>query len=296
MQLLDITVREDWEAIGKQTVLENTRVWRWALTAVVLAAALSVLAVFVPALQPYRYYLQLVVAPLVPLILAFGVQRHFATDEPQTLRRVWIALLGGLALLVGAAVTLDQVSMFPVTANTPLPLWFVGALGIYCWGVVAWVYRRRPTFMRRIGFVFANWPGNFSLGAAIGAIFGFHVLITFGFIPMSTWIDFIWTLVYLAGLRSLSEEVLFRGLGLHVLVEGMGLSLGAAMLRLALLAALVYAAPAIGSPNPVAGVCYLVYGVVMSPVLVLLRFRRRSLVPSFAGNLVFGLFILPLVL
>lgn len=294
MQLLKITVRDDWEAIGQQKLLENTRVWRWMLIAGVLAVIISVLAVLTPALQPYRAYLQLVLAPFLPLILTFNVQAHYLGDTGRTARRTWVAKLGSFLLLSAIAIVLAQSEA--LTTQFPFPWWFLVLMGAFTWGVFTSIYRGRKATLQRIGFVFDRWPADALLGASIGAIVGFHVLITFGIVRAPDWRELAWVLGYLLGLRILSEEVLLRGLGLHVLMSGMGLSLSQAMMRLALLAALFYAAFVVGNPNPLAAVVYLVYGVVYSLVLVLLRFKRRSLVSSFAANLVFSLFLVPLVL
>lgn len=294
MQLFEITVREDWEAVGQQRLRENTRVWRWMLVAVVISVIISVLAALAPALQPYRAYVQLVLVPFLPLILAFNVQAYYSGDTLRTAYRAWAVKLGGLLLLSVVAIALAQSQAS--TTSFPFPFWFLLALAVFTWGVVAWLYRRRTATLQRIGFVFDRWPADLVLGACIGAVFGFHVLITFGIVRAPDWGELAWVLCYLLGLRVLSEEVLLRGLGLHVLMNGMGLSLSQAIMRLASLSALVYASLLAGSLTPLASLLYLAYGVALSPALVVLRYRRRSLVPSFAANLVFSLFVAPLIL
>lgn len=296
MQLLDITVRKDWEAIGAQSILENTRVWRWMLVAVVLAAGISVVAVLLPVLLPYRAYLQLVAAPMVPLIMAYAALARYSSNGRGSYRLVWLTYLVAFTLLVAASITTTRFFPPAQPSDTPLPLWFIGGLAVLNWWVVVWAYRRQPTRMRSVGFITAKWPVNVVAGGMIGAAFGLHLLFSIGVTTLPSWGEYVWVVVYLTGLRILSEEILFRGIGMYVLMQGMGLSLGQTLWRLALLSALVYAVPALVSASPLAALWYLGYGIVLSAVLAILRYKRGSLVPSFACNLMFGLFVLPVVI
>ncbi|MDW8318372.1 MAG: hypothetical protein RMN53_11095 [Anaerolineae bacterium] len=289
MHLLDITVRQDWEAIARQRFGESMAIWRWSLGVVGTLVGVVLLVSLVPWLVPWKGYLLFLAIPTAPLLLAFGVLFRLV---PQA---------RGLLMRVGAVQSVLVTGMVLLSVNqgwagqVPLPLWLVAGVGALNWATVALFYRRLPVEMESVGFRPRRWLLDGLTGGVVGLGFGLHLLFASGVTRVAPWQHYGWSLVYLLGIRALSEELLVHGLGVRVLVDGMGLGLGQTALRLMLLSGMFNALLVIGSPAPLLAILHLLYSVLLSPIVTLMRFRRLSLAPALAANVAFNGLVLPLI-
>lgn len=288
MYLLDIAVRKDWEAVARQRFAESLAIWRWSVGVVGGSIGVVLLVALAPGLAPLRSYFQFLLVPLAPLGVAFAVLYHYTPQARALLIRVGV----GLSLtIVGLTVLSARLGW---TEDTPLPWWMTIGIAALNWGTIALFCRRFPDLMHTAGFTSRGWLLHALTGGVVGLGFGLHLLFAAGVTRTAPPTHYLWSLVYLAGLRSLSEELLVRGLGVRVLMDGMGLSLGQTVLRLMLLSGMINALLVIGSPIPVLALLHLVYSLLLSPIFTVMRVRRQSLAPALAGNVAFNLSVLSL--
>lgn len=288
MYLLDIAVRKDWEAVARQRFAESLAIWRWSVGVVGGSIGLVLVVALAPELAPFRTYFRFLLVPLAPLGLALGVLFHYTPQARGLLIRVGV----GLSLATAGLTLLS--ARLGWTGDTPLPWWTTVGIAALNWGTIALVCRRFPALMHTAGFTSQGWLLHAFTGGVIGLGFGLHLLFAAGVTRVAPPTHYLWSLVYLAGLRSLSEELLVRGIGVRVLMDGMGLTLEQTVLRLMLLSGMINALLVIGSPAPVLALLHLIYSLPLSAIFTLMRVRRQSLVPALVGNVAFNLLLLPL--
>lgn len=299
MHLVDTKVRRDWHEITEQLAAEHARLWRM-IQGVVLVALLTVILVTALATpEPYRTYVYWL-APfgLYMLVVVWFIAR--SAEERLSRFRV-VALYGGMVVLVGAAL-----AVWPVVGPSqlvagdrnlwPVPLWAVSVLAVGNWLVIWWARRSRPGALQHLRLSSQQPMLDLVIGGGVGAAFGFHFMITLNFRQAVSWPVVLWAVVYLVGVRSLSEELLFRGLGYHVLFERLDQSLAGTVVRVAAWSTLPLAILLLGSRDLIPGLWILAYSVALSVLATYLRNRRQSTIPGLAASFVFGLFAITVVM
>lgn len=298
MHLLDTVVRRDWHQITEQLVAEHARVWRLIQGAVLLAVLAVVVAIALAMPQPYRAYVQwLVPYCLFMLVVVWFIARP-AEGRPSSFRA--LVLYGGFLALIAAALAAWPVGQNQVVIDDrsrwPVPLWAVAVLAVGNWLVIWWAHRRRPGALQALSLSSQQPMLDLIIGGGVGAAFGFHFMIALGFREAGSWSVGLWSAIYLVGVRSLGEELLFRGLGYHVLFERLNQSLIPTVVRLVVWSTLPLAALLFGDQDITPELWIVVYSAVLSVTVTYLRYRRQSTLPCLAANVVFGMFAITVVL
>lgn len=300
-QLLEIKVRQDWQEIAQTLSDQRSRLWRAAEIALI-AVSLIVLcdALLFPA-SPWHDVLRTVLfTSLLWLFPLWTIYRHCGSSAVATALRLLAALLLLLAAVVIAYATIpsgaDQQSWLGM-----LPILAIPAI---TWGLLFAIRQRYPVQVRLLGLTFEGWPTNILIGATAGLLLGLHLLLTTSLFPalrsqvMPAPALLLWAVCFRVGISALGEELFYRGMGYHLLYDGALHSLLPALARLTLLSLPIYLVLILDSQIEAIApaLLLLAYGIALSALATLLRHYQRSLLPSLACNVVFGLFLILLLM
>jgi hypothetical protein len=298
--LVDVTVRQDWQAIALEITGQRRRLWRVAEVALL---SVTILVVTAAKLWPGWPWLGALEALLFTAVFWLLPLTYIFRSVGLSLAAIILRLLAAsLLLLTGAAI------VYATIPDNGAPSFWPGALPVLLVPIITWsllftIRERYPIPVRLLGMTFEHWPINVAIGAAAGLVLGLHLLLISGWLlalePQSLPDPalLLWALAFRLGLSALGEELFLRGLGYSVIQGGQGTSLLATLVRIALLNLLIYLLPLLNSqPSPVASALLLAYGAAFAVTATLLRYIQRSLLPSLACNVVFSLFLIVLLL
>ncbi len=300
MQYLRLLVRQNWQIIKEETRAENLRLWRNLQSLVILSSVLFLGVDLLPGGWPSFE---------VPWVMATGVIYFLITAwfvlRNQNIRKLYLSL--GFILLVAMAML--GWYTFPAPAFLAEPIGngqAAGAGGLVLFSplilvgsaiLLAGALKVVPDQINRLGLKVKNLPDNVFLGTLGGGTLALHLLVTTLYVPSishTSWSDWrliLWTVVIQAGLVSLGEELLFRGVGFSLLSVELNLNFWQVAAQITFLNSLVYLVQILHSPNLVFGLLILFYRAVLSLGNVYLRFRQDSLIPCWTSNLVFSVVI-----
>lgn len=298
--LVDVTVRQDWQAIAQEIAGQRQRLWRAAVAALV---AVTILAFATAGLWPGWPWRGALEAVLFTAIFWLFPLYYVFRSVGLSLAAVILRLLAAALLLpIGVAI------VYTTIPDNGDPSFWPGALTVLLvptitWSLVFAIRRRYPIPLRLLGMTFERWPINVAIGAVAGLVLSLHLLL------ISSWLLvrelqglpepalLLWAFSFRLGLSALGEELFLRGLGYSVIQGSQGRSLLGTLVQIALLNLLIFLVPLLNSqPSPFASVLLLAYGAAFAVTATLLRYTQRSLLPSLACNVVFSLFLIVLLL
>lgn len=302
LQLLDITVRPDWRELMQQAEVQRLRIWRAIETAVAGLALVALISRLILPQQPWSNFVRVgLFASLFWMLPLWTLlrSRHEVGAAMERVTRWWAPILAASAI---AAIT--QPGALPAEAGAVfvwLPLLAV-AIPCLTWAILRQVRRAFPIQSGQLGVITAAWPSHLALGVLAGCALGLHLWLTARFLPDLTWPDgpvglrLLWALCYLAGLMSMGQELLLRGLAYDAVLAGRKDTFILPAAKIVLLNLLIYTAWLALLPgiSLIWIVWLLVYGAVLACVATWLRHREQSLLPGLAANVVFGLFSMTL--
>jgi hypothetical protein len=300
MQLLRTTVRRNWQDIAYDQTSEKASLWR----TIQVVAILSVLAVLLLSLAdipwPWQDLLRSIasfsVFCILPLWHVYRQQNH---------ARRLILLTSVLFLAIAAIGSLTRpvpMQMAAAGARSPWPVGLSVLVLATSWLILAWSYRAFPSRMRQLGITPVGWILNLILGAAVGGILGFHLLLSADFLPgskslqMPAWPVAIWIICYYAGFQSMAEELLFRGLSLPILSEGLRHPFWKAAVYITFLNLLIYLVWI--QYSWYAGIWFwlVAYRTILYLANAFLRQRQKSVLAGLTASVVFHLFVAAIVI
>jgi hypothetical protein len=291
MQFLRLLVRQNWQVFREETRAENLRLWRTLQSLVILSSVLFLGVDILPA-DWRSLELPWLLASVVVyfLITALFVLRNL------NIRKIYLAL--GFTLLAVMVFVAWYTSPSPFGASQQTQAdWLVLVSPVILAGsafLLANAERIIPDQLNRLGLNFKNLPYNFLLGVLAGGTLALHLLVTTLYVPnvshnsWTNWRLVFWTVVVQAGLVSLGEELLFRGVGFSLLDVDLNLNFWQVAAQITLLNSLVYLVQILHSPNLIIGLLILFYRATLSLINVYLRYRQDSLIPCWTSNLIFS--------
>lgn len=293
MQLLEIKVRDNWQAITHDSFAENAWLWRAVQITVVLSTLLVLLLMaFGAPTSISAIFRRLMLPTLLASIAFWGVIQTPAARHLVVRGTIIVFIVGTIAYLAVPSLQAEITRNAIYYWSTPISIVIAG-MGL---GSLFLVSQMFPNATYRLG-LHRNQSGMYALvGTAIGLALGFHLLLVISYVPDRTYVRLTlpiltWTFFYHAGLRSLSEELFFRGLAFHLLYHGMQKNIVETSIRIAVLNLLMYLVPASLTTNTAVGFWVIVYGTVLALVTTYLRFRQRSLIPALCCNVIFSMFL-----
>jgi hypothetical protein len=302
LQLLDVTVRRDWRDLMHQAEIQRLRIWRAVEIAVGAVTLLALIGRFASPQRPWidmlRVGLLAVLFWMLPLWTL--LRSHHAAGAALERAIAWFVPI--VAAIGIACITWPGVLFVETDAIfTWLPLLAV-TIPCLTWPILRQIGRRFPVQSGQLGLVSAAWPINLALGALAGCALGLHLWLTARFLPdlarpagpIGLWL--LWTACYLAGLMSLGQELLLRGLAYDAVLAGSRDTFIPAAAKIVLLNLLIYMAwlALLPGAKPIWMAWLLAYGAVLACLATWLRHRQQSLLPGVAASVVFGLFTVAL--
>lgn len=293
MQLLEYVVREDWQHLTQQMRKENERLWRSILGLAALSSLALVLLTLLRPPEVWRDACQIILSSCA--FIAFALWTAFRSEK-RAYSRASVAYL----FLVGAAIVGRTLRPQPGQGSDPFSVLstLLGSLTMLTsWIILFWAHRQQPEKTEQLGITPETWPVNLLLGVVIGTTLGAHLMLTRYFagrhhLHRPLWTTLLWHLCYHAGLRSLGEELLFRGLGFRLLYRGSNKNFWQAAARVSGINFLVYLIPSWPILSMELGIWVLPYLLVMMMVNAALRQWRQSLIPGLACSTAFNLVLL----
>lgn len=293
MQLLEIKVRDNWQAITQETFAENVSLWRTVQIAVVLSTLIVLLLMAFSIPGPVSAIFRRLVLPTVLASIAlWGIMRSVGAQQLILRGTVLVFAVGTLAYLIFPSLQAEIARGAVYHWASPISIMIAGmsAATLFMLG------RNYPNAFYQLGLHSDRSGLHILLGTIIGLALGFHLLLVTSYMPGTDYFRFtlptlIWSLLYHAGLRALSEELFFRGLGFHLLYRAMHKSFRETAVRITVLNVLIYLVPASLTTDTVVGFWVIVYGTVLALVTTFLRYRQRSLVSALSCNVVFSMFL-----
>lgn len=293
MQLVKYVVREDWRELTRHRVREHLWLWRGLQALVLLSTLASVSVFFLCPPQPWRDISYTVLSS--GLFIGFSLWTVFRPER----RSYSVALIATL-LLAGAAAA--GVMLRPRPGRTPDLveglLTIAGGLAmVSSWGILAWAHGQDQEDVEQLGLTGDRCIANALLGGAAGATLGAHLMVAGHFAGLTfqggaSWTVFVWQLAFWAGLRSLGQELLLRGVGFHVVRQELERSFWATAVPLAVLNVPAHLAAGSHILKGSVGPWIVGYIAVMALLNTALREWRGSLIACVACNVVFNAMVL----
>ena len=296
MQLLNTTVRRNWQEITRSVISQNAAIWRSARIVVTLSALMVLFAGLTDLAQPWRN----LYCNLLLFCCFFLFALWFAYRSRTDWRRP--ILLAGLVLVGVTAVfsyTCPLVAGQVVSRATSA--WLVG-LGVVAlcasWLVLVWSHSAFPDGMRRLGVSPDRLVVNAVIGAIAGGALGLHLALTTGLWPdafrlhVPTWSMLTQAFCYFAGLYALGQELLFRGLLLPLLADEMSYGFWKATWSLTGLNVLIYITLLAPSQSVIVALWLIVYCTLLVLINAFLRHRLGSVIPCIVCTVTFSMCIL----
>lgn len=293
MQLLDIKVRDNWQSITRETFAENVRLWRTVQIAVVLSTLMVLLLMAFGVPEPVSaIFRRLVLPTLLASIALWGVMRSVGAQRLVFRGTIIVFAVGILAyiMLPGLHIEMSQGAVY--RWSSPISIMIAGM----SFGVLYLVGQYFPNIFYQLGLHTDRFGISVLIGTIIGLALGFHLWLVTSYVPGVTYFRLslpvlIWSFFYQAGLRALSEELFFRGLGFHLLYRRMHRSFRETSVRIAILNVLMYLVPASLTTSTAIGFWVIIYGTVLALTTTFLRYYQRSLIPALSCNVVFSIFL-----
>jgi hypothetical protein len=298
MEKLNLIVRRDWQDLQFNRARENTRLWRLGQV-LILLSALAVFWVTLLRLPPLWQNLLRTALTWAPF-LTFFIWVQYRGEKPGL--RYFILVYLAFAGLCGLSAFFDP--RVPGGISRILPFWTVIAslvIPVLSWMLMIPAIRNFPHKAKRIGLHTNEWLPNALIGVLSGSALALHLLYTTSLLPPTAVarLEFsrsalFWSFSLLAGLWVPGEEIMSRGLAFRLLHQEAHNSFGNTTLRITLLNVLFYLVLALQTPSITLGVVTIVYRTALSLINVFLFYRRKSLVPCMASNLVFTFIMMQL--
>lgn len=257
MSLKDIYVHDDWEERARQDERSDQTRWRMALTTVALSILMALLIRNMPFWQDVREFLADGVAYASYLTVGAWAIAGPARGRTRLLSCLYVVVIAGL--LLGAVGTWQAATSEGVHRLAWLTV--VGTtLTIPGWSILAWVILKHRGETVSHGLGGTRWASRVLyglLGVSFIAVqlflsFSFSGLTMFGFRPPMPWV--LRHLTYTLGVRSIGEELLFRGILFRYLYRQRGKGFWSATLITLVLNLAIYGLqiPSTHSPGRVA--------------------------------------------
>lgn len=293
MQLLEIKVRDNWQSITQETFVENMQLWRIVQIAVILSTLIVLLLMAFSISGPVSAIFRRLVLPTVMVSMAlWGIMRN--ADAHQLILRgtVGVFTVGILAYLVVPGLQAEIARSAVYYWSTPISIAIAGM----SFAIFYLVGQHFPNVLSQLGLHSDRVGLSILLGTIIGLALGFHLLLVISYVPGAAYFHvtlpaLLWSLFYHVGLRALSEEIFFRGLGFHLLYHGMHRNFRETAVQITALNILMYLVPASLTSNTIIGFWVIIYGTVLALTTTFLRYHQRSLVPALSCNVVFSIFL-----
>jgi len=291
MQLFKFEVKPDWQEFDRRRTREYVQLWRSVQGLVVGSTALTILLLTVP--LPWQLEFAIRTSLSFVLFLAFSLWVVYQSQNHSLWR------LGGIVLLLLASSLIASYTLaWPpegrvseTTRYLPLPVAIL--VPVIGWSILAWSYRQFPIQMRRLGFYPEQWSINVLIGFMAGSIIGLHFLLSSLLLTgngghiLARAPQFIWTLLFQAGIAAIGSEFLLRGLGFQLLYEEEQNNFWSVAVRIALLDLLIYIVPMFHSAWSMTWVWFLLYQVAFSFIVTFMRYRRGSLIACIVCSVIF---------
>lgn len=297
--LLEITVRPDWRELTRQAEVQRLRTWRAVQMAVAGATVVVLLSRWAFPASPWPDLLYMALFSVIGWMLPLWTLQRARQGVRAALSQGVVVYLLLLAAILVAYVTRPMVAPPPAAGAPPsyLPLLAL-AIPALTWPVLRWMQRAFPTHSARLGLTRERWANQVIIGALAGVALGLHLLLAASWVsglpqvssPLA--LRLLWIFCYQAGLMSLGQELLLRGLAYDALVGGGANSFPMAAAKIVLLNLFVYLAGLAlwSSADLLSAAWLLAYGAALSLLATFLRHRQQSLLPGLAASVVFHLF------
>lgn len=291
MQLFNYEVRQDWEEFDRKKNIQFTWLWRLIQIGVIL----STLAVIMISMTAMSTTWQMIAALLLSFVFFLAISLWTVYRSEKYSLRTTLAvffLLSGMAIIAGYTRPLPS----PFVPGATVSIWpyqlalFIPAAGF---GILIWSFRNYPVQMRRLSLSNEQLPAHLLVGTSAGGILAFHYLLTTYLItgvsnplleklPVITWTFFVYS-----GLAALGEELFLRGVCYFLLYEESHSAIWKATWQIMFLNILIYLAPFPDTAGTFWWVLMLAYRAAFSLIATWLRYRRESLIPCIACNVIF---------
>jgi hypothetical protein len=300
MALREIVVRPDWRAVETQVRARRVR-WRTELLLGPIAYGLVTLALAALRL-PWGWL-------VLSQWLMFGVAflalpvRIALADQADSLRARVLLYVVILSSSVLAFFSTPGALRGPGWSGIPaLPPWTAVLIPIAMIAALEWANIRHGGLLRSFGLSGPRWAYQAAIGCAAGLALGFHLLSIDHALPYAVNLSalrggvWIWVLATTLGVSGLGQELTLRGLLYRLLLQDWpGRAMGV-WFRIVLLTVVMYLAPLVQGGAVMVWPYGLIYGPLFGVIALALRHDLRSAIAPYAASVVFGLFVVMVML
>ena len=244
MSLEDVYVHDDWEERARRQQRSDQTRWRMALTTVALSLLMALFIRNMPFWQDVRWFLADGAAYALYLTVGAWAIAGPSRGRTRLLSCLYVVVIA--SVLLGAVATRQAASSEGAYRLACLTV--VGtALTIPGWSILGWVILKHPGEIVSHGVSGLWWASRVLYGLLGGSFIVLQLFLSFSFsgLPMFQFRPpmplLFQQLAYTLGLRSLGEELLFRGILFRYLYRRRGKGFWSATLITLVLNLAIYA-------------------------------------------------------
>jgi membrane protease YdiL (CAAX protease family) len=295
MQLLNLTVRQDWQELDWHKTTQYRKLWRLVQITILLASIVSVFLAFLPLAWPVGIVLR--ISFTFSLFVAFSVWTVYHERSNSLRVPIFIYTIFVCAAIIAGFTSGGPAVFQPGEYFSPWPVGFILFVPVIGWLALSWSWAQFPTQYKRLGLHLDKWLINLFTGLATGGSLGFHFLLStyllsgFSNPDIQNGSMLLWTLCFRIGLGALGEELLLRGVCFPFLYERTSHNLWKTAVQITLLNFLIYLAPVMLTSGVFWAAWMSVYLIVFSFIVTFLRHRQGSLISCIACNVTFNVII-----
>lgn len=290
MEFLELQIQNDWQERRWRRALRRLGLWHTARLIIVGLILIGLVVYLLPISVVFQegVRLYLISVPLCILAL-WGLE--FLNSNTIWKTMLALGIYSGLWLIAYLARPWGEGQFLH------LPVWSSVFVLILSWVTLAYLLRRIPNGAARLGLLFEDIGEDLVIGFLVGGGIGVHYLYTLSsvrplHVVVLNWEVLLWSFTYLAGLRVLGEELLFRGLVYSLVLQPLPQQeFWRPVLGIILFNVLISLMVAQGS-NTLMGMWLLFYMTFLALINFYLRHQRKRILSCFVANVVFNLCVL----